>query len=196
MLEYSKEDIIQAKSIKIGISDVLNLNFNLLLDKNNKTKLKKTTIYQKDGITEYLDASGAVCFSDFGFKGLSRLESQRLTLFKEKGTVCACCGLEATHFRKDVELSEQTIENLKKLYRGTFHLNLYGLKDGEDVLFTKDHIIAKSNGGLNIIENYATMCTNCNRIKGSYQISLKEFKKLYLNYTPSEIKTILDKNYK
>lgn len=196
MLEYSREDIMQAKSIKIGISDVLNLNFNLLLDKNIKTKLTETTIYRKDGINEYLDASGAVCFSDFGFKGISRLESQRLTLFKEKGTVCACCGLEATHFRKDVGLSEQALRKLNKPYSGTFHLNLYGLKDGEEILFTKDHILAKSNGGSNNFQNYATMCTKCNRLKGSYKISLHEFKKLYTENDTEKLKDTLDKFYK
>lgn len=63
------------------------------------------------------------------------------------------------------------------------------------MLFTKDHIVAKSNGGKNIFNNYATMCSNCNRIKGSYNISLDTFKKLYEKYNISELKEILNKYY-
>lgn len=32
---------------------------------------------------------------------------------------------------------------------------------------TKDHIVPKSKGGPDKIENYQTMCTECNCIKGS-----------------------------
>lgn len=194
-MEYSKEEIIEAQSRKINISDVLDLNFNLLKDKNIKTKFNKTKLIENDGRHEYINNKNIICFSDFGFTGVSRLESQRLTLFKEKGTICSCCGLVATHFRKNIGLSKFAIEKLTKPHVGTFHLNLYGLKDNSEVLFTKDHIVAKSNGGKNIFNNYATMCSNCNRIKGSYNISLDTFKKLYEKYNISELKEILNKYY-
>ena len=44
---------------------------------------------------------------------------------------------------------------------------MYGVKNGEEVLFTKDHIIPKSKGGKNHISNYQTMCEPCNSEKGN-----------------------------
>ena len=38
---------------------------------------------------------------------------------------------------------------------------------GQEVLFTKDHIVPKSKGGGNQMHNYQTMCTTCNIEKGS-----------------------------
>lgn len=195
-LEYTKEDILKAQKINIDLKDVLSLNFNLLKDKNIKTKFENTTLISNGDSDVYVDMNGSACFSDFGFIGVARLESQRLTLFKEKGTVCACCGLEASFFRKDVGLSSKAIRNLTEPYKGTFHLNLYGIRDGEEVLFTKDHILAKSNGGRNNFQNYATMCTQCNRLKGSYKLSLHEFKKLYAENNTEKLKEILVKFYK
>lgn len=195
-LEYTKEDILKAQNIAIDLNEVLDLNFNLLKDKNVKTKFKNTTLVSIDDSDVYVDNNGSACFSNFGFIGISRLESQRLTLFKEKGTTCACCGLEATYFRKDIGLSPKALRKLNKPYSGTFHLNLYGISDGEEVLFTKDHIVAKSNGGRNNFENYATMCTKCNSLKGNYKISLHEFKKLYTENNTEKLKDVLEKFYK
>ena len=46
-----------------------------------------------------------------------------------------------------------------------YHLNLYGMKNGKEILFTKDHIIPKAKGGKNTMDNYQTMCAVCNREK-------------------------------
>lgn len=47
------------------------------------------------------------------------------------------------------------------------HFNLYAEKDGESRLMTKDHIIPKSKGGKNHLDNLQTMCDHCNSKKGS-----------------------------
>ena len=45
------------------------------------------------------------------------------------------------------------------------HFNLYGGKNlGK--LFTKDHILPRSKGGADALENYQTMCAPCNQQKG------------------------------
>jgi len=83
-------------------------------------------------------------------------ESQRYKLFKQKGTTCVCCGLEAAYFKLERFPNDKT-----------FHLNLYAIDvDGDEVLFTKDHIIPKGHGGGNTLENYQTMCSPCNTDKG------------------------------
>lgn len=87
-----------------------------------------------------------------------KLDSQRLRVFKRSQT-CVCCGLEASFFRA---------ENFGNCI--TPHLNMYGIIDGNDILFTKDHIIPKSKGGRDIMENFQTMCSPCNLYKGNKMI--------------------------
>jgi 5-methylcytosine-specific restriction endonuclease McrA len=88
-----------------------------------------------------------------------KMSSQRLQCFaKENGLKCVKCGLEGKVFYKERGTSKET----------TYHLNLYAINElGEEVLMTKDHIIPKKNGGMDVMENYQTMCTNCNVQKGS-----------------------------
>ena len=39
--------------------------------------------------------------------------------------------------------------------------------NGQEVLITKDHIIPKSKGGKDKLDNYQTMCVRCNKRKGN-----------------------------
>lgn len=95
--------------------------------------------------------------------------SQRYKLFMTKGTTCYACGLEATHFYKE-----------KHGDATSYHFNLYGIKkNGDEVLFTKDHIIPRSKGGRNFVSNYDTMCTECNCEKDT--MSLDEWEEYRKN---------------
>lgn len=82
--------------------------------------------------------------------------SDRYKLFFIKGYTCVDCGLEGKYF---------ALEKDKKANR--YHLNLYSVKDGEEILMTKDHIIPKSKGGIDELNNYQTMCRICNGKKGN-----------------------------
>ena len=86
------------------------------------------------------------------------MASWRYQTFAKSGTSCVCCGLEASYFAK-----ERAMANASE----KFHLNLYGLKDGEEIMFTKDHIVPKSLGGPDTLENFQTMCLPCNSLKGN-----------------------------
>lgn len=81
--------------------------------------------------------------------------SLRLRTFAFKGIVCAGCGLVATHFAIERELSQAATG-------AGYHLNLYGVTDGEEVLFTHDHIVPRSKGGADGPSNTQTMCGPCN----------------------------------
>ncbi len=84
--------------------------------------------------------------------------SQRYDVFK-KSNVCCRCGLEGTYLASERHKGDEN-----------YHFNLYGTDSGGDeVLFTKDHIIPKSKGGKNNLKNYQTMCTVCNELKGNKQ---------------------------
>lgn len=99
-----------------------------------------------------------------------KLNSDRLRLFKNCRK-CVSCGLEATR----LFLETYKGENLA-------HFNAYGVYEDDLVLFTKDHIKAKSCGGKNILQNYQTMCSTCNTLKAHLNLDLEslfELRKIY-----------------
>jgi len=85
-----------------------------------------------------------------------KLTSSRLRTFALKGTVCVACGIAGSYFVKE-----------KNCLSDNYHLNLYAPSNGQEVLMTKDHILPKSLGGANHIDNYQTMCVKCNNAKGN-----------------------------
>lgn len=90
-----------------------------------------------------------------------KISSDRLITFKNKGVCCVECGLEGSFLVKERDLSQEKRNE-------PFHFNMYGINEnGEEVLFTKDHIIPKSMGGANHVSNYQTMCKKCNEEKGN-----------------------------
>ncbi len=83
--------------------------------------------------------------------------SHRYANFKFNGTVCKHCGIQGLYFYKERHYQDKN-----------YHFNLYGVdSEGNEVLMTKDHIIAKSKGGKDVIENYQCLCEQCNSRKGS-----------------------------
>lgn len=88
-----------------------------------------------------------------------KTKSQRYHLFMTQPNVCAGCGMKATHYLLEISRNARP--------GASPHLNLYGTSEsGKEVLFTKDHIIPRSKGGEDSLENYQIMCTTCNNKKG------------------------------
>ena len=88
-----------------------------------------------------------------------KMNSQRYKLFAQKGVKCVTCGIEGSFFAMEKPISQEA---------DTYHFNLYAYnKYGDEVLMTKDHIIPRSKGGQDILNNYQTMCTICNSEKGA-----------------------------
>jgi len=83
--------------------------------------------------------------------------SLRLFTFAGRGTCCTFCGLEATHFALETNNGSPKP-----------HMNMWGVDaTGEEILFTHDHIVPKSDGGSDSIHNTQTCCVRCNSKKGS-----------------------------
>jgi len=103
---------------------------------------------------------------------LVRMNSDRYFVFKSNPN-CVSCGLEGTKFMLDINPGDQSP-----------HFNLYGEENGRLVLMTKDHILAKSQGGQDELNNYQTHCSICNNLKGHYNLSNEqvfELRTLYDN---------------
>lgn len=86
-----------------------------------------------------------------------KMSSSRYPVF-QRSLCCVKCGLMGEFF---------AIERHHKDGGETYHLNLYAIKDGLEVLMTKDHITSKKNGGRDCQDNYQTMCLPCNMDKGT-----------------------------
>ncbi|RZA10787.1 MAG: HNH endonuclease [Proteobacteria bacterium] len=82
--------------------------------------------------------------------------SLKLQTFKSSGVRCKICGAKGAYFAKEKYAADPH-----------FHLNLYCLKGDEEVLMTKDHVIPIAKGGRDKLNNYQTLCIDCNRRKAS-----------------------------
>ena len=138
---------------------------------------------QYDGVTKRIDFYGDKI----------KPNSHRYQTFYYKGCTCVSCGLKASYFEKNKRSNDRN-----------YHLNLYGVdENGNEVLFTKDHILPKSKGGENHITNYQPMCEICNKkklskmsVKDKIHTTLskpKSIKKLMVNYYKKHPVYITDK---
>lgn len=85
-----------------------------------------------------------------------KMWSLRYHTFK-KSISCVNCGVVGQHFALERNIAQDTQQ---------YHFNLYAkLANGTEVLLTKDHIVPKSKGGKDHIDNMQTMCKVCNEMK-------------------------------
>lgn len=128
---------------------VRHLNILIKLDVKDFMQLYSSWDFSKSGTKHYMEINGSLWSIN--------MDSQRYQVFS-KSTQCVTCKRNGEHF-----LLQHEKENQKSA-----HFNLYGLGIfGEDILFTKDHILPRSKGGKDILENYQTMCYICNKAKGN-----------------------------
>ena len=77
---------------------------------------------------------------------------RRLQVFANKGTACVRCGIDGVYLLSSVDPG------------GGHHVDLY---TADFVMMTVDHILPRSKGGANTLENYQPMCQHCNGRKGN-----------------------------
>lgn len=74
---------------------------------------------------------------------------------------CSACKLPAIFF---------AVESFSaKSDKISYHVNLYGVKDKKEILFTHDHTLARSLGGKNDLSNTTVMCSPCNSKKSLWE---------------------------
>lgn len=80
---------------------------------------------------------------------------------------CVSCGCKAKFFAAET-FTRSKDQSVK-------HANLYGVNDnGDEVLFTHDHIVARSLGGADDLSNSQVMCSPCNNKKSKLEIKILE----------------------
>lgn len=86
--------------------------------------------------------------------------SVRLLTYHIHGVNCVVpgCCISGQYF---------AVERALKPAHSRYHLNLYGVHEGEEVMMTSDHKIPKSKGGVNAICNRQPMCYPHNSQKGN-----------------------------
>ena len=72
-----------------------------------------------------------------------------------KRPCCAICGAKATH------------AILCKNEQDSYYVSFFTERNGQLILFTKDHIVPRSEGGSNSMSNLQACCETCNRAKGN-----------------------------
>jgi len=130
------------------------------IDKKVKYKgYKHIQSFVPDDILELVEPqANAIKVNVDGMNYKARVSSLRLQCFK-RSRRCVNCGLEGTIMSLDSFTTKSD--------RGGFHFNLYAKFEGKTRLMTKDHIVPKSKGGADHLDNLQTMCDECNRKKGS-----------------------------
>jgi len=154
-----------SKIARESLATILPADFEIFISKTNirhrKPQLQKLGEFSLDEVFSRLTTSDERLEFQVGEQiHLVRMNSHRYFVFKQNSR-CVSCGLEGTKFMLEQHPNDKSP-----------HFNLYGEEDGRLVLFTKDHIKAKSHGGEDRYSNYQTMCAICNNLKSDLYIPL------------------------
>jgi HNH endonuclease len=96
---------------------------------------------------------------------LCHTSGNRLLTYCVYGVSCCVsgCAVHGQFFAVEKAVNQKSAK---------FHLNLYGMSNGAEVMMTSDHKIPKSRGGSNLISNRQPMCYPHNTKKGNQLIHL------------------------
>ena len=103
--------------------------------------------------------------------------SLRLQTFLEKGIQCSHdgCPLCGSFFAVERTPPSKLNPRYYHPHYGRYHINLWGIDaNGNEVLFTHDHIFARALGGSDTLSNSVTMCKKHNQVKSQLESRVAE----------------------
>lgn len=128
-----------------------------------------------DTANAFFADAGLPIYKNYEIKG----KTYRINIGNERYHVlnkqrqCACCGIHATRmFLAEFNENDQQGYN----FRVFAETKNNSVEDSHLVLMTKDHIIPKSEGGSDTLENYQTLCCLCNHMKAHMGLSLEQIR--------------------
>lgn len=126
--------------------------------------MAKWTSYETLGVYGYEAVRKAYFNGESKFADCS-LRSVRVQVLLRKSPKCPCCGYRILFFAAQRHKSQAD---------AGVHLNAWTIKDDRVVMMTHDHIVPKSKGGTNTVENGQVMCASGNARKGSKLLEKEE----------------------
>ncbi len=143
-------------------------------NKRKQNYERKAVIYDLQSILSQVvfkpKFRGRDCKVDFD-GDMINMASDRYKCFAQKGTKCVECGIEGVFFAKERDRGSSN----------GWHFNLYAVRDGKEILMTKDHIIPIAKGGTDSVDNYQTMCAECNSAKDAELQALEKMNEMFKN---------------
>lgn len=109
--------------------------------------------------------------------GYSRFDGRQSRI--ELPSILASDGQRIAKPRTRYPLSNRT------LFARDAYLCMYCGKQHGHSMLTRDHIVPKSHGGLDVWENVVTACRRCNQFKGNRSIESLDMELLALPYRPN-----------
>ena len=142
----------------------LNSKFEQVKQPLNDAPLTKSRAYDRIGIVpleQVFDNMGGVIV--VAGKEVS-VRSKRYKCYARNGVKCVRCGIEGSYFA--AERARDTV--MVQVVNPKYHLNLYHkTESGGEIMLTVDHILPRSRGGMDVVENMQPMCVICNTAKGN-----------------------------
>ena len=98
--------------------------------------------YQIDNVSQFLNPKIKI-----------QSVARSLKFFHQKGTTCQICQTEGIYVVSGIYKGGNTVKKTRLLFDENF------------VMMTRDHILARANGGKTVLENLQTLCATCNNKK-------------------------------
>lgn len=116
-------------------------------------------------------------FEAQGFSFVVKMNSLRYHLFRKNPT-CVACGITGSFMLLEASPNGDPTFLHKTGSRNAF-FSLYAHDElGNRVFLTQDHILPKSRGGKDELDNLQTMCEPCNGFKSNLPLEPEQVKKL------------------
>ena len=124
----------------------------------NKSYVRLRTMTLAEGLIYINTPQRERMIDGFWIENVAKVSATRLRLFGRGDIQCVSCGLKGSHFHIERHVNDKVMP---------FSVNLYGVRDGQEIMLTWDHIVPRSMEGSNNIANAQPMCSICNNAKSS-----------------------------